>query len=249
MRNSLLALVLRVLTGTSLVGSLFAQNPPPATPAPTSPPAAAPAPAEGPVTQKERTVYIPFDDLAKTMANEGQGVFLPYREFLDMWNQLTIQQKKEAVKTPAEAVVTSIEFTGAVTGEVANIAATVQVESFKTEGWAVVPLIKAAENFTKAETGEAVLRRVEAGYELLLPKAGKYTLKLETMARVTRSGSSYQLHAALPQAAVSRGTLTVPEEGWEFRLNPSGAYTTRPNGQGGTELSFFAGATEKVDVE
>ncbi len=243
MRNLLLALTLTAAT-------LFGQTPPPA--APTAPPAvpAAAAPAEAaPVTQKERTVYIPFDDLAKTMANEGQGVFLPYREFLDMWNQLTIQQKKETIKTPAEAVVTSMEFTGTVTGEVANIVSTVQVESFKAEGWAVVPFVKSMENFTKAETGEAVLRRVEAGYELLLPKAGKYTLKLETMARVTRSGSSYQLRTALPQSAVSRGTLTVPEEGWEFRLNPSGAYTTRPNGQGGTELSFFAGASEQVEVE
>lgn len=222
---------------------LLAQTPPPATP----PPAGGGQPTESHAAIKERTVYVPFDDLAKTLTNEGQGVFLPYREFLEMWNQLNIQQKKEAVKSPAEAVLSSLEVTGAVEGEVASLTATVQVESFKEEGWSVLPLAGAGLSLAKADTGEATLRLGEKGYELLLPKKGKYAVKLEAMARVERNSGRYLLRLALPKAPVSRCSITIPEEGWEFRLQPGAAFTVQAQG-GKSELSFFTGETESLEI-
>ena len=150
------------------LGSLSAQEVP--APAPTPPPAAPAVTAAKPAEKKERTVYVPFDDLAKTLANEGQGVFLPYREFLDMWNQLTIKENKEAVESPADAVLSSLDYTGVVSGEVSTITATLQVESFKDEGWAVLPLVGKGLSVAKAETGESTLRLSPEGYQLLLPK-------------------------------------------------------------------------------
>ena len=232
----------------SMIRAQAPADPPPAPPIQPAP-VVVPAPA-APAIAKERTVYIPFDDLAKTLANEGQGVFLPYREFLEMWNQLTLQQKQEQIQAPADAVLSSMEYTGTVAGEVASITATLQVESFKEKGWAVLPLVGKNLNLAKADTGTATLRLAgENGYELLLPQKGKYTIKLELMARVERTSGHFQLNLTLPKAPVSRCTLTIPEEGWEFRLQPVAAYTAKSNGQGATELSFFFSEAESISAQ
>ncbi|MBP7949076.1 MAG: hypothetical protein KA004_05425 [Verrucomicrobiales bacterium] len=246
-----------IVAALGLAGA-WSQNPPPTPPPPAQDPAkptppAAPAAAAtsaggDAAVVKERTVYVPFEDLAKTLANEGQGVFLPYREFLQMWNELNIQQKKEQIKSPADAVLSSLEYAGQVQGDAVSITATLLVESFKTDGWAVLPLVGAPLSIAKAETGEATLRLGEKGCDLLLPKAGKYTVKLDLMARVERNSGRQSVRLALPKAPVSRCTLTIPETGWEFRLAPAAAYTANPNAQGATELAFFFSEAENVEI-
>lgn len=238
-----------------IIATLLSLLIPLAAPAQTEPPAAppipAPTPAAAPIAAgapKERTVFIPFDDLAKTLANEGQGVFLPYREFLDMWNQLTIHKDKEAIESPAESVLSSLEYTGTIVGDVATISATLLVESFKDEGWAVLPLLSKGLSISKAETGAATLRLEKNNYELLLPKKGKYTIKLELMARVERASGRYKLNLILPRAPVSRCALTLPDQGWDFRLHPVAAYTSKPAENGATELAFFFGESEEIEI-
>ena len=38
------------------------------------------------VVIRERNVYVPYDKLKETFEKEGRGVFLPYEEFLKLWN-------------------------------------------------------------------------------------------------------------------------------------------------------------------
>ena len=56
-----------------------------------------------PVRERERRVYVPFDELEKVFKDGGKGVFLPYREFLDLWNELTLKRAEDDKPPPAEA--------------------------------------------------------------------------------------------------------------------------------------------------
>ena len=99
----------RLVLSLALLANLAtAQSPP--TPAP------APAPEKTPVRERERTIYVPYDELEKVFNDGGKGVFLPYKEFLELWNELTLKRKEEEVKPPQDGVVSKAEYAGRVEG-------------------------------------------------------------------------------------------------------------------------------------
>ena len=220
------------------------------TPAPTvTEPAQEP---EREIINRERSIYVPYEDLEAVFEQDGRGVFLPYREFLDLWNQINLQDKKEEdVKPPTDGVLESAHYTAVVEGDenqVLAIDAVLTVESFKEKGWAVVPLLKGGMNIAEAETGEATLHLGKNGYELILPKKGQYEIKLKLYAKVNRSSGRHSVGINLPKAGVSKFEAIVPELGWEFDIQPGAAYTSQDQPDGSTKLAFFFGETEHFDI-
>lgn len=194
----------------------------------------------------ERRVFVPFEDLEKAMRDQGQGVFLPYREFLEMWNQLLAGKEKEKESPPADGLVASAVFTGKIEGDTAVVEAVLQVESFK-EGWSVLPLGGKDLNVAQAETGAATLRRGENGMEALLPQKGKYELKLRIFTPVERGAGRQSLTLTLPKTPVSRLDLTLPDTGWELSTEPVTAFTTQPSDDGkDTRVSVFFGDRDRM---
>ncbi|NNE92830.1 MAG: hypothetical protein HKN23_14395 [Verrucomicrobiales bacterium] len=204
------------------------------------------------IVNRERSIYVPFEDLEAIFEQDGRGVFLPYREFLDLWNQINLQdKKKDEEKPPTDGVLASAQYTAAVEGDenqVLAIDAVLTVESFKEKGWAVVPLLKAGMNIAEAETGEATLHLGKNGYELILPNKGQYEIKLKLYAKVNKSSGRHSVGINLPKAGVSKFEAIVPDTGWEFDIQPGAAYTTQDEPDGTTKLSFFFGETEHFDI-
>ncbi|MEZ5301043.1 MAG: hypothetical protein R3F11_10385 [Verrucomicrobiales bacterium] len=236
-------------------------EPAPAPIAPGPEPAPAPAPeaeppaenpggseAEIPEPKVERSIYLPYDDLKKVFENDGRGVFLPYREFLDLWNQLTIEKEKDKMQPPTDGGIAFAEYSAKVEGEALIITAKLKAESFKDEGWARVPLAQPGLSIAEAQTGDAVLNRADQGYELLLPKKGVYDITLQLYTRIAESAGRFSTTLSLPRVAVSKFDATIPGEGWDFTLNPAAAYTARKDGAGNTELSFFVGEADRVEL-
>ncbi len=260
-------LLLFTLVCTSLPGfQINAQDepaPPPATapeitelpavvPAPVVDPAPAVSESEREIVNRERSIYVPYEDLEAVFEQDGRGVFLPYREFLDLWNQINLQDKKDDEdKPPTDGVLASARYTAVVEGDenqVLAIDAILTVESFKEKGWAVVPLLKSGMNIAEAETGDATLHFGANGYELILPKKGQYEIKLKLYGKVNRSSGRHAVGINLPKAGVSKFEAIVPDTGWEFDIQPGAAYTTRDQPDGTTQLSFFFGETEHFDI-
>lgn len=236
MRHVLIALI-----ATGFLVCAFAQEPSPA-----------PAPPENKpetVRERERTIYVPYDELEKVFTDGGKGVFLPYKEFLELWNELTLKRKAgDEVKPPQDGVVSKAEYTARVEGETLVMDAVITVESFK-KGWLTVPLAKGGvvPGIAEADTGKAVLQAKTDGYDLLLPDKGRYEIKLKIYAPVRKAAGKQTVTLALPHAAVSRFTASVPGSGWEFTVQPAAAFTSRGAGAD-TELSFFFGSGGKFDV-
>ena len=61
------------------------------------------------------------------MRTRRRGVFLPYREFLEMWNKLNLPEKLKTKEPPVEGVLAAANYTGKVTGDVAEIKARLQL--------------------------------------------------------------------------------------------------------------------------
>lgn len=217
--------------------------------APVAPPvtASSPTPVAAPMAERERTVYVPFEELEKVFKDGGKGVFLPYREFLDLWNELTIKREAEVKPPPTDAVIAKAEYSGRIEGESLILDAKVTVESFK-KGWVLLPLVaKKAPGIGEAETGKAVLRSRSDGADVLLPDKGVYELTMKIYAPIQRSRGQSRVTLNLPRAAVSRLTLNVPEEGLEFSLNPAAAFTTQMT-SGQTQFSCFFGSGEQQEI-
>lgn len=252
------SLVLAVLAG--LANSLPAQTAAPANP-PAPRPALQPAPAPGemikvpevpkderlPVRERERTVYVPFEELEKVFQDGGRGVFLPYREFLELWNELTLK-REEKDKPPADGVVSKAEYTGRVEGNTLVLDARITLESFR-DGWISLPLGAAdMAGIGEAQTGKAVLQSTTDGHKILIPGKGVHEITLKLFAPVVREQGKSRAKLSLPRAAVSRLTALVDGEGLEFEVKPAAAFTTRAAGAGQTELSFFFGSGASHEV-
>lgn len=223
-------------------------TPPDPAPVPTPPAVAVPpAPSKPPentgvpVRERERTIYVPYTELQKVFTDGGKGVFLPYKEFLELWSELNLKRTEEETKPPQDGIVSRAEYTGKVEGDLLAVEAKITVESFK-KGWLTIPLAKGGKLSAvgDAEAGKAVLSSKPDGYDVIVPDKGVYELELKFYAPVTKTGGKFSVPLGLPTAAVSRFTAVVPGKGWEFEVKPAAAFTSRPVGED-TALSFFFG--------
>jgi len=203
------------------------------------------------IIRSERSIYVPYQDLEAIFEKEGRGVFLPYREFLDLWNQLNLKEQKDPEKPPTDGIVASANYVATVEGKenrVLAIDAVLQVESFKEKGWAVVPLSKSGLNIAEAETGDATIHLGKSGYELILPHKGKYEISLKLYSKIDHSGGRNIAIIDLPRAGVSKFEATLPEQGWNFEFNPTAAYSTDALADGQTKLAFFLREIEQLSL-
>ncbi len=238
-----------------MTGAQESEIPAAAEPAPeadvATPEASMTTPETSPVPATERSVYVPYEDLEAVFEQDGRGVFLPYREFLDLWNELNLKKDDPTEQPPADGVLAAAHYTASVEGDedqVLAITAKLQVESFKEKGWAVVPLIQSGLGIAEADTGEATLHLGEKGHELILPRKGTYEITLKLYAKIQRGSGRHSVVLNLPKAGVSKFEATLPEQGWEFDLRPGAAYSSEDLPDGGTRLAFFFGETERFDL-
>jgi hypothetical protein len=202
-----------------------------------------------PVRERQRTVYVPYEELEKVFKDGGKGVFLPYREFLDLWNELSLKREEATeVAPPADAVLMRAEYTGKVENDSLILEAKLSVESFK-KGWVQLPLLNdaALPGIGEAVTGKAILSTRPDGADLLLPEKGVYEITLKIYAPVIHSEGKARVKLNLPRAAVSRLTMSVPGEGLDFVMEPAAAYTTQAGG-GQTQFSSFFGSGESQEI-
>ncbi len=245
MKNPVLLRAL-LLAAFLLPAGVFAQNAPPPgsldAPSFTPPlPPSAPSPAA-----TERTIYVPFDKLDQVFENQGRGVFLPYREFLEMWNRLNLPEQIKKNEPPVEGVAASAAYQGKVEGDVATIEAKLNFEALK-EGWSKLAIGAPTLSIATAKS-EALLSRRDEGYELLFPKKGSYPLEATIYGRLVHEPGATSLTLDLPKTSASQFELTLPEKGLEFTITPASAYTATENPDGSTKLLAYFGGSGAVKI-
>ncbi len=216
-------------------------------------PSPAPTPAGTPATV-ERTIYTPYEKLEQVFEKEDRGIFLPYREFIDLWNKLNLPAELKKNQPPVDGVLASAHYTGRLEGDAAIFDALLQFDALK-EGWSKIPLGSADLNIAEVKpvpgspttAAPPIVHLAADGYEAILPAKGNYPVALTLLGKVTRDAGRATLHLRLPRTAASQFELTIPETGLDFTLTPASAYTTKEDG-GATRLVAFFGTTQEVSV-
>ncbi len=211
-------------------------------------PADEPQPDDTPVIHK---IYIPFRDLSKVFEKEGEGVFLPYEEFLELWRKAhEVDGEEEGLPLPA--AVRAAAYEGRADGDMVNLDATLEIEVL-ADGWQRIPLDFAGAGIEEARVdGEPALLVPAAqggsGYELLLEDAGRRTLTLSLRIGAARDGDRHTAAFSLPAVPLSRLRLTVPGSATEIQVTPRLASTTRALESGRTELVAFLGPVSRIQI-
>src|SRR5262245_46186594 len=76
----------------------------------------------------ERLIYLPYKNLKQVFEKEGAAVFMPYGQFLKMWDKMRAVDLRDPAKPPVKAVITDAAYTGTIVGDVARIDAALTIE-------------------------------------------------------------------------------------------------------------------------
>lgn len=193
-------------------------------------------------------IYVPYRELGKVFESEGEGVFMPYEEFLALWRRAHGTEGPDDAP-PVGATVRSAAYEGDVQGDLVHLEATLQVETL-APGWHRIPIDFTGAGIAAAtlDGAPAVLVPAESGYTLVTRGKALRTLVLSLRVPVTRDGDRHGAALHVPPVPLARLTLRVPGAATEVDVQPRLAATTRPSADGRTELSAFLGAVDKLQI-
>ncbi len=200
---------------------------------------------EPPVLHK---IYVPFRDLGKIFEKEGEGVFLPYEEFLSLWRRANRPTSVEG--PPVSAAIRAASYEGEAKGDLVTLDATFEVEVL-APGWQRIALPFAGAGIEEATVeGEPalVLPRPKGVYELLLRDPGRRTLVLRLRVPAKREGDDLKASFSLPPVPLSRLRLDFPGRATDVDVRPRIASSTEPQPGGTTRLVAFLGAVDHIEL-
>jgi hypothetical protein len=175
---------------------------------------------------REQSIYIPYEKLRKVFEKEGRGVFLPYKEFQELWQAAREKTAPTAEpKPPVATLITEVENEATVSKDVVRVKASVKIDLL-AEGWQEVGLGLSDAAITEAKLGDKPARLLAAGggYKLLVEKKGKQpeqiVLSLEYTKAIARMPGQNSVSFQAPQAPVSRWRVRIPESGVKVNISP-----------------------------
>jgi hypothetical protein len=191
-------------------------------------------------------VFVPYEKLPDT-ALGNQGVFMPYGEFLRMWNAAN-PVAPVAVQPPVGAALTGYTLTGAVSGEAAQLDLAGSAAGL-SQGWSEIALPgDLSLTAFSAPDPRVVLRRDDDHLSLDLPAAGTYAFSGTMAAAVTREASGRRTMVLnLPGGPAGRLDLLIPDGQAEITLNPALAATSDAV-PGGTRLRCVLGGARQLTI-
>ncbi len=196
---------------------------------------------------REKTVYVPYEKLQAVFEKEGRGIFLPYEEFLKLWEAAGPKPTPPSPDLPpAPAVIRGGAYAGTVAGEVARFAVTFEIEALK-KGWSELglPFKGVAMETVELSSPEAIFSAKGQEYSVLLPAPGHYRAKLQFSARVDLSPGKKTVAFGIPPVAVSRLELSIPEEDVRVQVQPALAVTqTAARDKTTTVLAFLGNSSD-----
>ncbi|MBI3865330.1 MAG: hypothetical protein HY290_25935 [Planctomycetia bacterium] len=196
----------------------------------------------------ESLVYLPYKNLKQVFEKEGAAVFMPYAQFLKMWDKSHPFDPRVPGKPPVNAVITEIAFTGKIAGDVAQLEASLTVQVLG-KPWVELPIQfgDAAIGKMTASDDKVLLQATGNGaYALLFPKAGEHKIKLELSTRVRTSPDGRSLELECPPAGITTFDLTVPAADQTIDVTPVAVVVPQPGDEKSTRIKANIGATKKI---
>ncbi|NLZ01815.1 MAG: hypothetical protein GXY25_14910, partial [Pirellulaceae bacterium] len=206
------------------------------------------APDAQPPLRQEHVIYLPYEKLRDVFEKEDSSIVLPYGQFLEMWNRL-VRPERPPTQPPASGVITRADYKGAVSGQLARLEATLDLESLSDE-WARLPLQfgDAAIASARAEDGDVLLGGAGQGrYELLVRGKGKHRITLGLVVGVKSAAEGRSFTVECPTVGVSNLELEIPEKELAIEVAPRRTSELQTE-KDATRLRAALGATDRFTV-
>ena len=226
------------LTLSSVCGSLLAQ---PADEAPALP----------------DHIYIPYKDLADVLGKDDQGVFLPYKDFQNLWKAARGQPAKAPDAGPSH-LLSAARFSGTVEEKLARMQLQLTVDILK-EGWTTIPIglgrvgvssVALAGGAGDEAADKPLLRFHNNRYEIIAKGPGRQVVQVDFVLQLVTQPGRNLLQFTTPSAAINILELAIPEENLKVDVEPMLAASTSqedlPAGGKATRLQAFLGQSGKV---
>ena len=201
-------------------------------------------------------VYVPYEKLKNVFETEGQGVFLPYRDFQKLW-EAAQSRPAEISGAPFDYLISTARFDGKVDSEIANIGLELTIDILSKD-WVDVPLGLGSAAVSKAKLIKSdkteiapLLRVVDGQYIFTVRGTGRYVLELDFVRQLETQPGLAVLQYSIPSAAITTMDLLIPEENLKVDVEPMLAATTSPvdiNNVGATRLQAFLGSVSNIKL-
>lgn len=196
----------------------------------------------------ERLIYVPFKVLKTAFDKADGSVFLPYSDYLKLFESAMASGLRKAEQPPVTGVITSANYTAKVEKDVAQVSAALVVQALD-KGWAEVPVKfgEAAIGKLTSDSGKVLLRGTGNGtYSLLIPTPGEHKIQIELTARVRTAPEGKSLDMDVPTVGITTFELIIPEADQTIDLKPK--LVSEPAAPMGKETRIKAsvGSTDKI---
>jgi len=146
------------------------------------------------------TVFVPYDDLEKVLAEPKPRVLLSLEEY----RKLREAALRPAKKPPVEAALLEAHYTGAVQGDAARLSGRFVIQCISRDAVRLaLPMQGLSVASVSGAAGGMLVGPAESGVEVILTEAGRYELELDLVGRVVREAGRARLRVGLPAAAPS----------------------------------------------
>ncbi|MEX0703549.1 MAG: hypothetical protein WD069_15750 [Planctomycetales bacterium] len=196
----------------------------------------------------EKLIYVPYQNVKAVLERQKGTVFLPYVEYLRLWQRS--ERGAAMAAAPVDAVITEAHYRATIEQDRARIAATLTVQVLG-KPWAEVPV-----RFGKAAVGQVsggnednpvILRGTGDGtYSLLLPEKGEHQVELELIAAVHTSPDGRSLQLDIPPVGITTFELIIPEARQTVELEPKLVTLPVEGEEGRTHVKASLGSTRSV---
>ena len=212
-------------------------------------PATGDGPAEakaGEASSLERLIYLPYRNLKDVFAKHGSTVFMPYAEYLKLWEQSQAPGRKDV-----EGVITEAHYTASVDKSLLRIKAELTVRVLG-KPWVEVPVTfgrAAVGKLTADKDGQVLLRGTGDGqYALLFGEAGEHKVTLELAAAITTSPDGRSADFSVPPVGVTTFELAIPEADQTVEISPQLVGLPIAAAAGETRIKANLGSTTSVSA-
>ena len=149
----------------------------------------------------------------KVEGAKGAELTLDWRQFKALLKWSMEKKKKPAVKTPADYVIASSDYSGTLQKEGAVFELKMDIRVLKEEGWKRAALLPATVALSEAKLPEDCYLNVYGGkYEMLTTGKGAMSVTLKFAVAVTEQAGAYQVQFNTVPSGTSTLKLTVPRQ-------------------------------------
>lgn len=168
-----------------------------------------------------RTIYVPYNAEKPELPKTIDKVYLPYHDFLGLWQAAYPDREAPARKVAAPYTIGNATYRGHVDGKLAVFDASYQIEVLADE-WTEVPLPLSGLALREAtlDGQPAALSSGEKGYSLSFARAGRHVLNLSFTVPVSGASGSGGLSIGIPAVSATSLVFELPSHDQVGSVSP-----------------------------